>query len=279
MALENYFEEVAEAASFLKKQIEELPKLVVVLSGGLDAFVKGVQKSQSILSTDIPHFPKAKAEGHKGELIFGLWENLPIVCLKGRFHFYEGLSPQEVVFPYFVLGEMGVQFLVTTNAVGGVRMDLNTGDIMLVTDHINMMGTNPLIGLSVQRSTDQFPSMQEAYDPQLNSITEEVAKANNLELKKGVYLANPGPTYETPAEVKAFRGLGADSVGMSTVFSVIAAKYLKMRTLTLNIITNPSADRHTGQMKHDEVLEAMRKAQDKVVTLLKGVVSAVAKLT
>lgn len=279
MNFENYFEQVQEAAGFLRSKTKEAPKLLVVLSGGLEPFTKGI-KDQQIFPLDlVPHFPKTKAEGHKGKLIFGRYENLPIVVMQGRTHFYEGLTPQEVVFPYFVFDKLGAKFLVSTNAVGGIRLDLNVGDVMVVTDHINMMGTTPLIGLAVQQPTDQFISMQQAYDPKLIELVKEVARAKNIELKEGVFLGNPGPNYETPAEIKAYRHLGADTVGMSTIFEVIAARFLKWRTLVLNIIANPSSDRHTGVMTHTEVLKTMNKVQSKVVTLLEGVVSAIAKLT
>ncbi len=275
--MNDYFIKVTQAVDFLKKNVSIQPRLIVVLSGGLDPFVEGIQNQQKLLSTQIPHFPKARAEGHKGELIFGLFEKFPVVVLKGRYHFYEGLTPQEVVFPYFVLNALGARFLVTTNAVGGVRGDLNAGDIVMIADHINMMGTNPLIGLAIQRPQDQFPSMQNAYDLELRKLAEGVAGQNQIELKEGVYLANPGPSYETPAEIKAFRQMGADTVGMSTVFEVITARFLKMRVLSFSIVTNPSSDRHTGVMKHEEVLQAMQKAQGKIVGLLQGVVGEIAK--
>ncbi|MBI5299140.1 MAG: purine-nucleoside phosphorylase, partial [Deltaproteobacteria bacterium] len=181
------------------------------------------------------------------------------------------LTPQEVVFPYFVLKELGAKLLVTTNAVGGIRKDLDAGDIMVVEDQINMMGTSPLIGLTVQRSENQFLSMQKAFDPELIALTSLVAKKQKIKLKKGVFLGTTGPNYETPAEIKAFRNLGADSIGMSTIFEVITARFLNLRVLALNIITNPSADRHTGEMKHAEVLSAMQKAEAKVLKLLEGI--------
>ncbi|OGQ44588.1 MAG: hypothetical protein A3H42_04095, partial [Deltaproteobacteria bacterium RIFCSPLOWO2_02_FULL_46_8] len=239
--------------------------------GGLSSFVENLKDPKSLKSVNIPHFPKPKAEGHAGEVIFGNWNSLPVAVLKGRSHFYEGLTPQEVVYPYFVLNELGAKLLVTTNAVGGIRSDLEAGDIMVVEDQINMMGTSPLIGLSVQRSENQFLSMQKAFDPELIALTESVAKKQKIKLKRGVFLGTTGPNYETPAEIKAFRNLGADSIGMSTVFEVIAARFLKLRVLALNIITNPSADRHMGEMKHSEVLSAMQKAEAKVLKLLEGI--------
>lgn len=277
MKLEGYFDRVGEAANFLSQKAFP-PKMAVVLSGGLGAFVDGMRQTRVIAAKEIPHFPRTRVEGHKGELIFGQWGGIPIVALKGRIHYYEGVAPQEVVFPYFVLRDLGCDFLVTTNAVGGVRNDLKPGDIMAVTDHINLMGTNPLVGLTVQYPKNQFPSMQDVYDPELLRLAERVAREQNIELKKGIFLANLGPSYETPAEIRMCRSLGADSVGMSTVLENIAAKYLQMRILTLNIIANEAADRHNGKMSHQEVLAAMKKSAAKVVTLLEGVVSEIAKL-
>ena len=275
--MEYYFHKVAESAAFLKAKLSVHPKLLLVLTGGLQDFLEEIKDQQIFKSTDIPHFPKAKAEGHTGQIIFGRFQGLPIAVMKGRSHYYEGLSPQEVVFPYFVFNKLGVDQLITTNAVGGIRKDLKAGDIMVVQDHINMMGTNPLIGLSVQTPKDQFTSLQKAYDPEWIRLAEKIAKQNKVVLKKGVYLGTTGPSYETPAEIKAFRRLGADTVGMSTVFEIIAARYLKMRVLTLNIIANPSADRHKGEMTHKEVLKAIEKSQAKMVCLLKGVVGALAE--
>ncbi len=279
MAWENYFQWVQESAQFIQKKTSIRPQLAVVLSGGLDPFVESIQEKTVLHSSDIPHFPKARAEGHAGQIIFGTLGGVPLVALKGRYHYYEGLSPQEVVFPYFVLRELGMEFVMTTNAVGGIRKDLDAGDLMLVTDHINFMGTNPLIGLSVQRKTNQFPSMQQAYDPALRELSKVVAKKMNLPLKEGVYVGVPGPSYETPSEILAFRSLGADSVGMSTIFEVIAARFLGVRVVTLNIITNPSSDRHAGTMNHQEVLEAMNRVQPFVVTWLKGMVAEIGKLS
>lgn len=277
--MQNYFEQVAKAADFFKKRVKIAPQLILVLSGGLEAFLDKVEQPIRLASSEVPLFPKARSEGHKGELNFGSFQKMPLVVLDGRYHFYEGLSPQEVVFPYFVLHALGAKVLVTTNAVGGVREDLNPGDLMLIEDHINMMGTNPLIGLTVQNPKNQFPSMQNAYDALLRALAIKVAKEKKIDLKQGTYLANPGPSYETPAEIKMYRSFGADTVGMSTVFETQVARFLQMRVLALNIITNVASDRHTGKMTHQEVLVAMQKAQQKVLQLLEGILSGLAQKT
>lgn len=278
MAFEGYFEKVSRSAAFLKGKIGAPPKLFLVLSGGLSAFLDKIENPSVFSVSQIPHFPSARAEGHKGELTFGLFNNLPLAIMQGRFHYYEGLPPQEIVFPYFVLREMGASFLVTTNAVGGLRSDLKEGDILAVTDHINLMGTNPLIGLSVLKPSGQFPSMQNAYDGDLIALAEKIAREKKIPLKKGVFLATPGPSYETPAEIRMMCSLGADCVGMSSVFEVIAARYLGLRVLMLNIVANVSAERHPGVMSHEEVLKAVKLSEEKVASLLEGVVAGIAKM-
>ena len=275
MDLQSYFSHVDEAVAWLKARTSITPRIITILSGGLDAFADGLEDVCIVSSADIPHFPQAKAEGHSGKLVFGRHSGVGVVALVGRYHYYEGHPPQAVVFPYFALAGMGAKVLITTNAVGGVNPSLKPGDIMMVTDHINMMGINPLIGLAVQRRTDQFTSMTDAYDSGLRDLAQRVAKQLGMELKQGVYLATSGPSYETKAEIKAFRGMGADAVGMSTVPEVIAANFLGLRVLTFSCIANPAADLHEGEMTHDEVLAAMSALAPKMVELLKAVVEEI----
>ena len=270
---QSYFKHVDEAVAWLKKHTKKhTPQVITVLSGGLDSFADGLEDACIVSSADIPHFPRAKAEGHSGKLVFGRHGGVEVVALVGRYHYYEGHSPQAVVFPYFVLAGMGAGVLITTNAVGGVNPSLKPGDVMMVTDHINMMGINPLVGLAVQRGTDQFTSMTGAYDSGLRDLALRVAGRLGIELKQGVYLATSGPSYETKAEIGAFRKMGADAVGMSTIPEVIAANFLGLRVLTFSCIANPAADLHEGKMTHDEVLAAMNALAPKVVGLLQGIV-------
>ena len=274
---ESYYKKVEEAVTFLRKKISISPKLIVVLSGGLQKSADILTDTLLLKSTDIPHFPQAKAEGHRGELLFGKYHGYPLVGLRGRYHFYEGLSAQEVVFPYFVLKQLGAEIVMSTNAVGGIRADLNPGDILLVTDHINMMGTNPLISLATHHPTEQFTSMNDCYDPHLRKLAHEVAARQKIKLKEGVFIATSGPSYETKSEIKMLRGWGADTVGMSSVFEVIASRFLKMRVLMLNIITNPAADRHEGELSHQEVLDAMEKIKSPLALFLQKMVEVIAK--
>ncbi len=266
-----YFELVEESAAWLRGRVKAVPQAAVVLSAGLSGFAEAIEAPVAVSSADIPHFPVAAAEGHKGTLTFGRMHGVPLVALSGRFHYYEGHAPHEVVFPYFALHALGVQTLITTNAVGGVRRSFKPGDVMLVRDHINLMGINPLIGIAVQRPHDQFTSLTNAYDAKLRKLAKAVARKQKLNLKEGVYLATSGPSYETKAEISAFRKWGADAVGMSTVPEVIAANFLGMKVLTLSCIANPAADLHTGKMTHAEVLAAMDALAPKVVRLLEGI--------
>lgn len=268
---------VDEAAKHIEEKVSIRPKALVVLTGGMGSFAAAIKNSTRVEFGKIPHFVTAQAEGHAGAFVFGTMNGLPIAAMKGRFHYYEGHHLSEVVFPYFVLHRLGMEILINTNAVGGIRNDLNPGDIMLVTDHINMMGNNPLIGLAVQRKTDQFTNMIDTYDRELAEVVRRSAASANVQLKEGIYAAVSGPCYETRAEVRALRTLGADAVGMSTLPEVIVARFLDVRVLALSVIANPAADRHGGEMSHDEVLQAMNESAPRVVSLLKRVVEEVAR--
>lgn len=272
MDLQSYFNKVDESVSWLKKNIKVIPQVVVVLSGGLGEFSKDIDGAATISSSDIPHFPVARAEGHSGKIIFGKKGDVSVAVLMGRYHYYEGHEPQTIVFPYFALAGLGAKTLICTNATGGINKSFMPGDIMLITDHINMMGINPLIGLAVQKEVNQFTSLTNAYDSELCNLAEKTAKGLKIELKKGVYAATNGPSYETKAETKMLRLLGVDAVGMSTVPEVIVANFLEMKVLAFSCIANPAADLHGGQMSHSEVLAAMNKMAPKMVQLLNGIV-------
>lgn len=275
MDQESYFSHVEEAAEWLRGRISIAPEVIVVLSGGLGGFADGLADSTPISSASIPHFPRARAQGHEGKLIFGRHAGVPLAAMLGRYHYYEGHSPHSIVFPYFVLARLGAKTLITTNAVGGIDSKFCPGDIMMVTDHINMMGMNPLIGIATQRPRDQFTSMTEAYDAGLMDLARKVASKLKVDLKEGIYVATSGPSYETKAEVAAYRKMGAKAVGMSTVPAVIAANFLGLRVLTFSCIANPAADLHGGQMNHDEVLSAMKAMAPKLIKLLYGVVELI----
>jgi len=264
---EGYFHRVETAEKYLKKRVQSSPKLLIVLTAGVKGPVDEMENVVEISSKDIPYFPIAKVKGHEGTLIFGTLNGHDIVLMKGRYHFYEGLAAQDVVFPYFVLNALGVENVITMNAVGGIRYDLDAGDIMLVTDHINYLCDNSLRGLAVQFPDKQFTDMTDAYSIDFQEIAEDVAKKQNLDLKKGVYIATMGPNYETKAEIKMFRKFGADAVGMSTIFESLACNFLNMKVLAFCCIANPAADRHAGNMSHEEVLEALNATGPKISKL------------
>ena len=261
------FQKVKTAEKYLKKKIHSSPKLLIVLTAGIEGPVDEMEDVVVINSKDIPYFPIAKAKGHEGKLIFGTLDGHDIVLMKGRYHFYEGIAAQEVVFPYFVLNALGVENVITMNAVGGIRYDLNAGDIMLVTDHINYLFDNALRGLAVQFPEKQFTDMTEAYCIDFQDIAENIANKQKLDLKKGIYIATMGPNYETKAEIKMFRKFGADAVGMSTIFESLACNFLNMRVLAFCCIANPAADRHAGNMNHEEVLAALKATGPKLSKL------------
>lgn len=266
----SFFSKVEEASSFLKRKINIAPELLVVLTAGIEGVEDVLQDKIIISSCDIPNFPIAKAKGHAGKLIFGTFGEKGVVLMKGRCHYYEKLSPEEVVFPYFVLNKMGVKTMITTNAVGGIRHDLNVGDIVLVKDHINFMSDNPLRGIAIQFSENQFTDMTMPYDYELRKIAIEEANSLNYVLKEGIYIATMGPSYETKSEIKMFRMLGADVVGMSTVFEVITCNFLKMKVLAFSCVSNPAADRHDGNMSHEEVLLAMNELGPRLRILIEN---------
>ena len=274
---EDYFIKVKDASSFLKNKISMSPELAVVLTGGVEGPVNELTDIVEVSASEIPNFPTARAQGHEGKLYFGKLNGSAIVVLRGRYHYYEGHLAQDVVFPYFVLKELGVKSLITTNAVGGIRQDLDAGDIMMITDHINSMGTNPLRGVAIQRDHDQFTDMTKPYSQNLQKIAKEEAKNLGLNLKEGVYLSTPGPSYETKTEIKMFRGWGADAVGMSTVLEVIACNFLGINVLAFCCIANPAADRHVGEMSHEIVLKAIKAAGPKLSDLTSACVKKILK--
>jgi purine-nucleoside phosphorylase len=256
--MKNYFQKVTEAKDFIKAKVKIVPKVMLVLSGGLTEFVDKIGDAVTISSSDVPHFPKATAEGHSGRMIFGKIGGLPLVALQGRFHFYEGHKMEDVVFPVFVMNALGAKTLVVTNAVGGINESFRPGDIMLINDHINFMGANPLIGISTQRSENQFPDMTDAYSLHLQKLARDVARDVGVNLREGVYIATSGPTY--------------DAAGLSVVPEIIAAKFLNMDTLGFSCIANLAADLHPGGMSHKEVLANMKEMEGRLVKLLLAVV-------
>ncbi len=250
------------------------PEIAIVLGSGLGSFCDNLE-GISVKYNEIPHFGSSNVDGHKGELLFCEIFNKKCVIMQGRFHFYEGNSLQVATYPIKVFKKMGVKTLVLTNAAGATRNDFNVGDIMLINDHINFMGDNPLIGKNDSSLGERFPDMSEVYDEFLRNLAKDCAQELNLDLKEGVYLAVSGPSYETKAEVKMYRALGADVVGMSTVPEAIVANYLKMNVLAFSMVTNLATGVGENKLSHQEVLDCGKLAGGKLSNLILRVLEKV----
>lgn len=248
------------------------PEIALILGSGLGFFAEDrVDVYRKIPYTDIPGFPASTAPGHAGNLVAGTCGGRKLVCYQGRFHFYEGYAMEQVVLPARVAGGLGATRLLVTNAAGGIGKGLRPGDLMLIRDHINFMGVNPLRGPNVDAHGPRFPDMTEVYTPGLRELAREVAETDGLELKEGVYLACPGPSYETPAEIRAFQTLGADAVGMSTVPEAVVARHMGMEVLGISCITNYGAGLGDGLLYHGEVEETAAKVRGSFADLLEGI--------
>ncbi len=265
-----------EAVDFLKKEVGAAPQTMMVLSGGLTQIQDALSDVQVLNGTDIPHFPRSTAEGHAGKFLFGTYAGHRLVVSLGRTHYYEGLTMQEITLPVHCLHALGVKNLVITNAAGGINPSFQPGDLMIIRDHINMMGDNPLRGVA-NLTKQQFIDMTNAYTPSLRQVAHSVGRKADMSLEEGVYLAATGPSYETPAEIRAFRHFGADAVGMSTVPEVIVANHRRMQVLGISCIANMAADLHSGNMNHAEVLRAVKSAEPRLMELLLGVLERLSK--
>jgi purine-nucleoside phosphorylase len=257
------FEAAEEAAASIRERIAVTPRVAIVLGSGLGSFADRIEQATAIPYTDIPHFPRPTVEGHSGRLVVGTVAETPVAVLQGRVHGYEGFSPEEVTFPMRVLGRMGIKALVLTNAAGGIRLDLKQGQLVLLSDHINFTGRNPVSGANDARFGPRFFDMTDAYSKRLRLWAHSAA-----ELAEGVYLAVSGPSYETPAEIKGFRTLGADLVGMSTVHEVIVARHMGIEVLGISCVTNMAAGILKQPIHHQEVIETGSRAQAQLASLL-----------
>lgn len=255
------------------------PRVGLVLGSGLGAFGESLERAVRIPYREIPHFPVSTAVGHKGELVIGSSAGAPVAVMAGRVHYYEGYALEQVVFPVRVLGRMGIRVLVLTNAAGSVNVNYKPGELMALEDHINFMGVNPLIGPNEDRLGERFFDMSEAYDPRLREIAEKACWSAGVTIRKGTYIAFSGPSYETPAEIKMARTLGADAVGMSTVPEVIAARQMGIRVLALSCITNMAAGMLKKPLDHREVLAVGEKVKASLLDVLSKILVAAVKQT
>jgi purine-nucleoside phosphorylase len=263
------YEELQEAAAAIRKRApNHVPRAGLVLGSGLGAFADQLSDRTVIPYAELPHFPDASVPGHAGRLVLGTVGGEPLVVMQGRVHAYEGHSPSQVVFPVRVLCALGIKALVVTNAAGGIHPDLRPADLMAITDHINLSGWNPLVGPNDARLGPRFPDMTRAYAPELVLLLEACAREAGLSLRLGVYAHLLGPSYETPAEIRMLRTVGADAVGMSTAPEVIAAVHMGVKVAGVSCITNLAAGIGDKPLTHDEVAQVARRAETRFTALL-----------
>ncbi|WP_163526288.1 purine-nucleoside phosphorylase [Halobacillus ihumii] len=258
-----------EAAAFIQKKVEVEPTVGLILGSGLGVLADEIENPTMIPYKEIPHFPESTVSGHKGQLVIGQLEGRQVIAMQGRFHYYEGYDMKQVTFPVRVMKELGVETLFVTNAAGGVNESFEAGNLMVITDHINNMGDNPLMGINDEELGPRFPDMSEAYDRALIHHAEQSAERLNLNIQKGVYVGNTGPAYETAAEVRMIRTLGGDAVGMSTVPEIIVANHMGIRVLGISCISNMAAGILDQPLTHDEVIETTAKVREDFLGFVK----------
>jgi purine-nucleoside phosphorylase len=272
------YEKATEAAEFIRSKYDKEIKIALVLGSGLGAFAGELENAVKIPYEEIPHFARSTVEGHAGQLVLGEIENIPVAVQQGRFHFYEGYEMSQVIFPVRAFGILGVENLILTNAAGSLRTSFKQGSLMLIRDHINFMGVNPLRGANDERFGARFPDMTNVYSSELQAIVSEesnqMAQEKNIKpfMNRGIYCGLSGPTYETPAEIHMLRLLGADAVGMSTVPEAIAARHQQMNVIGISCITNMAAGISDEPINHEEVMETGAKVSAIFKELLRRVV-------
>ncbi|NOY51277.1 MAG: purine-nucleoside phosphorylase [Chlorobi bacterium] len=262
-------ERLSSTVGHINNKINIKPKVGIILGSGLGDLANEIEVSSSISYADIPDFPVSTVEGHNGRLIFGKLNGVKIVAMSGRFHFYEGYSMQEVTFPIRVLKKLGIDFLIVSNASGGVNPDFKVSDIMFITDHINLM-PNPLIGTNIAAMGPRFVDMSDAYNTELLNKAKKIADKHGIKYQTGVYAGVTGPTYETLAEYKYVRSIGADAVGMSTVPEVIVARHIDLPVLAISVITDLGVEGKLVEITHEEVIDAAAIATPKMTQIIKS---------
>lgn len=272
LSVETMYERAEHAARTVRARLREDVSVAIVLGSGLGAFADEFEESSAIPYEEIPGFARSTVEGHAGRLVFGKIEGVPIIAMQGRFHYYEGYSIEEVVFPVRVMKLLGVRSLILTNAAGGINVEFDQGALMVISDHLNLMGVNPLRGPNEQRFGERFPDMSEVYAHDFQEIAMQEASAMNLQVRRGIYGALTGPSYETPAEVRMLRTLGADAVGMSTVPEAIVARHMGLKILGISCITNLAAGVIDQPINHEEVMETGARVHATFKELLRRII-------
>ena len=266
------YERAEHAARRIRAEWGEEARVALVLGSGLGAFADDLEDAAAIPYGEIPGFARPTVEGHTGRLVSGKVEGVPVLAMQGRFHYYEGYSFEEVVFPVRTLGVLGIKMLVLTNAAGGLNVEFDQGSVMVISDHLNLMGANPLLGPNDERFGPRFPDMSEVYSREYQEVAVAEAHAVGLELRRGIYAALSGPNYETPAEIRMLRTLGADAVGMSTVPEAIVARHMGIKVLGISCITNMAAGLLDQPISHTEVMETGERVHDTFKELLRRII-------
>lgn len=276
--MNDLYSRASAASDFLKSKTSLRPEVGLILGSGLGDFANHVEDAVAVPYADIPNFPQSTVQGHSGKLVIGMLNGVPVAVMQGRVHAYEGYSMEQVTFPARVLGLLGVKKLVVTNAAGGINVKIAQGSIVGISDHINLTGTNACLGPNDERFGPRFHDMSTAYSPRFLKLAQEEAQKQQWTLNTGVYLAVLGPSYETPAEIRAFRTLGADLVGMSTVHEVIVARHMGIEVLGLSVVTNMAAGVLDEAINHEEVMEIGKRVSRQFSSLLLAVVPQIAAL-
>ena len=275
MASTSLYERAEHATRVIRSRITVEPRIALVLGSGLGGFADDFEQADSIPYEDIPGFVRSTAQGHAGRLVIGKIDSVPVLAMQGRVHYYEGYSLEEVTFPVRTFGLLGVKTIVLTNASGGINVELTQGALMVISDHLNLMGVNPLRGLNDERFGPRFPDMTAVYSPELQELVVDEAKAIGVEVRRGIYGALSGPSYETPAEIHLLRNLGADAVGMSTVPEAIVARHMGLEVLGISCITNMAAGISDTPINHEEVMATGDRVRETFSELLRRVISAI----
>ena len=265
-------EKIQETAAFLKSKMHTQPETAIILGTGLGSLVNDITDKYEVNYQDIPNFPVSTVEGHSGKLIFGKLGDKDILAMQGRFHYYEGYNMKEVTFPVRVMRELGIKTLFVSNASGGMNPDYEVGDLMIITDHINFFPEHPLRGKNIPYGP-RFPDMSEAYNKELIRMADEIAAEKGIKVQHGVYIGGQGPTYETPAEYKMFRILGADAVGMSTVPEVIVANHCGIKVFGISVITDLGVEGKIVEVTHEDVQKAADAAQPLMTTIMRELIN------
>ena len=265
-------QQIDRAVSVVRERVSLAPQVAIILGSGLGALAGEVRADAVVPYAEIPGFPRSTVEGHAGNLLVGRLEGRAVAVMQGRAHFYEGYSLADVVFPVRVIRALGARVLLVSNAAGGVNRLWSSGDLMIIADHINFMGSNPLMGPNDPDLGPRFPDMSQAYDSDLIALAERAALAEGIAIRKGVYAGVHGPSYETPAELRMLRGWGADAVGMSTVPEVIAARHMGMRVLGITAITDMATGEQIKTVTHEDVMAVAREIEPKFIRVVKRIV-------